>query len=184
MTFLRLFVCLSLSAGVAHVALGQDIVSGPDVKSKVPAIKVFDVTGMKKGEEADYAAERKDKPTVYLLLAADKFDRPMNRFMKELDKVVKADYADAYIVAVWLTDDEEKTKDFLPKVQQSVAYEATALTCLKDKNGPKDWNVNSDAHITVVVADKGKVAATLGYNSINETCVPKVIEALKKAGGK
>ena len=41
--------------------------------------------------------------------------------------------------------------------------------------------MNPDARLTAVVANKGKVAATFGYQSINETEVPRVKEALKKA---
>ena len=105
----------------------------------------------------------------------------MNRFMKRLDGAVKKDFADAYIVAVWLTGDADKTKALLPRVQQSVQYEATALTLFADKAGPKDWNVNGDAHLTVVLANKGAVRATLGYRSVNETDVPAVKEKLAAA---
>jgi hypothetical protein len=82
-------------------------------------------------------------------------------------------------VAVWLTEDVEKTKELLLRVQQSVGYEATALTCLEGKAGPPDWGINADAHITVVVTDKGKVKATFAFLSINETDVKAVIETLK-----
>jgi hypothetical protein len=175
----RLFaVTLLLSASTAR---GQDVASGPGKEEKVPALKVFDATGLNKDKEVDYAAERKDRPTIYLLIVADKFSRPMNRFMKELDKAVKKDFEDTYVVAVWLTEDLDKTKEFLPRVQQAVQYEATALTCVKGKDGPREWGINADAHLTVVVANKQKVAATFGYNSINETDVDKVRDALKKA---
>src|SRR5215468_543725 len=150
-------------------ARAQDNASGPDKNAKVPALKVFDATGMNKDKEVDYAAERKDKPTIYLLVRADKFDRPMNRFMKGLDSEVKKESENAYIVAVWLTDDVDKAKERLPAVQQSVQYENTALTIFTGgKDGPKDWNANADAHLTVVFANKGKVAATFGYQSVNE----------------
>jgi len=166
---------------LALPAYAQDVTSGPAKGEKVPGIKVNDVTGMNKDKEVDYVAERKDKPTVYLLIQADKFDRPMNKFMKTLDQQVKKDFEDVYMVAVWLTDDENKTKEFLPRIQQSVQYEATALTYFKDKSGPKDWGVNSDAHVTVVIVNKQKVAQTFGYRSINDTDVKAVYEALKKA---
>ena len=65
--------------------------------------------------------------------------------------------------------------------RQSLNLEATALTCFSgEKTGPKGWNVNDMAHITVAVANKGKVAAAFGYASINETEVRKVLAALKK----
>ncbi len=160
----------------------QDVASGPDVGVKVPALKVADVTGMHKEKDVDYASERKDKLTVYLFVQADKFSRPMNRFVKGLEDLVKKDYEDAYVIAVWLAEDVDKTKERLAAVQMSMKYEATALTVFAgDKAGPKDWGVNADAHLTAVVANKGKVAATFGYQSVNETDVAKVKEALAKA---
>jgi hypothetical protein len=162
-------------------ARAQDVASGPDKGAKVSELKVYDVTGLHKEKDVDYAKERKDKPTVYLFVNAEKFDRPMNRFMKTLDGDVKKDVEGAYVVAVWLTGDADKTKEFLPRVQQSVNYEVTALTVFGDKAGPKGWNVNADAHLTAVVVSKGKVTATFGYQSLNETDVPKVKEALQKA---
>jgi hypothetical protein len=162
-------------------APAQDIVTGPEKGKAVPALKVFAATGPEQGKELDYVAERKDKPTIYCLVAADQFDRPIARFLKKLDEALAKDDAQAYIVAVWLTEDSDKTREYLPKVQQSLQLQATALTCFGEKTGPKDWNVNADARLTVVVAYKQKVAATFGYNSVNETDVPAVREALKKA---
>jgi len=179
----RCLLIVVLVVSLAPRSPAQDIASGPEKGKAVPALKVYDVTGAHKDKEVDYAAERKDKPTVYLLVRADKFDRPMNRFMKTLDDALVKDFKDVYVVAVWLTEDVDKTKEFLPRVQQSVGYQQTALTCFTGdaKDGPKDWNVNGDAHITAVLANKQKVAATFGYNTVNETDVKKVVEALKKA---
>ena len=167
---------------IANWAPAQDVSSGPDKNAKVPALKVFDATGMNKEKDVDYAAERKHKPTIYFLVRADKFDRPMNRFMKGLDAEVKKESENAYIVAVWLTDNVDKAKERLPAVQQSVQYENTALTIFTGgKDGPKDWNANGDAHLTVVLANKGKVVATFGYQSVNETDVKAVRAAFKKS---
>jgi hypothetical protein len=156
--------------------------SGPEKGAAVPALKVFDATGAHQGKEVDYAADRKDMPTVYLFINAEKFDRPMNRFMKALDGAVKKEFDDAYVVAVWLTGDADRTKDLLPRVQQSVQYEATALTLFAGpREGPKGWNINGDVHLTAVVANRGKTAATFGYRSLNETDVPTVKIALQDA---
>jgi menaquinone-dependent protoporphyrinogen IX oxidase len=161
-------------------AYGGDVASGPEKGAKLPALPVYDATGPNKEKEVNYVADRKEKATLYVFIQADKFDRPMARFLKKLDEGLKDD--SSAVIAVWLTDDATKTKDYLPRAQQSLKLEATALTCFTgDKAGPKDWNINADAHVTVVVASKNKVAATLGYRSINETDVPKVQAALKKA---
>jgi hypothetical protein len=160
----------------------QDVASGPEKGKKVPALSVFDATGESKGKEVDYAAERKDKPTIYVVIMGDKFDRPMARFLKKLDEEVKKESDDAALIAVWLTDDVDKSKERLPLIQQSLQLQVTPLTCFTgDKAGPKDWNINGDAHLTAVVANKGKVFTNLGYQSINETDVKAVKEALAKA---
>src|SRR5262249_55822002 len=162
-------------------AQAQDVISGPEKDKKVPELKVFDSTGAFKDKEVDYAAERKDKPTVYLLVNAEKFDRPMNRFMKALDEAVRKDVEDGYVVAVWLTADADKVKEYLPRVQQSVGYEATALTVFRARAGQRGGGANGDARLTAVVVHKGRVAAAFGYQSLNETDAPKVKEALQQA---
>lgn len=181
----RILLAVSVVLGVSLVALAQDVDSGPKKGDKVPELKVYDVTGENKEKTVDYAGLRKDKPTVYLFVGSGddprgKFDRPMNQFIKTLDGVIEKDVEDVYAVLVFLTEDEDKTKEFLPKAQQSVKYEKTAMATFKGKDGPKDWGINSDAHLTVVIADKGKVTARFGYNSVNKTDVDAVVKELKK----
>jgi hypothetical protein len=166
---------------LAPPAPAQGITSGPEKGARVPELKVYDATGAHQGQEVDYAADRKDRPTVYLFVNADKFDRPMNRFMKALDGGVQKDVEGGYVIAVWLSKDADKAKEYLPRVQQSVGYEATALTVFPDAAGPKGWGINADAHLTAVVVHKGRVAATFGYQSLNETDAPKVKDALQAA---
>ena len=160
----------------------QDVESGPDQGKKAPALKVFAATGPNQDKEVDYVAERKDKPTIYVFLQADKWDRPMARFLRTLDETVLKENEDAYVVAVWLTEDADKTKSYLPRAQQSLKLQNTALTLFPGESaGPKDWAVNADAHVTAVVVNKARVAKRFGYRSINETDAPAVREALKKA---
>ena len=175
--------CLPILAPLffASALLADETKSGPDKGEKVSALKVFAATGEQEGKDVDYIAERKDKPTIYVFVQADKWSRPMNRFLKTLDEAVHKD-GEAAIVAVWLTEKPDETKEYLPKLQSAVKYEATVLACFTgEKIGPMGWAINSDAHLTVVVANKGKVAAAMGFQSINETDVPAVRDALHKA---
>src|SRR5438552_10181498 len=128
MTSLRWFPLL---AGLLLVspAIGQDVESGPESGKPAAALKVFDATGPGKDKEVDYAAERKDKPTIYVFVQADKWDRPMARFLKRLDEVLQKEGQDSNVVAVWLTDNADQTKAYLPKAQQSLQLQATVLTC-------------------------------------------------------
>jgi hypothetical protein len=176
--FRGLFVFLAL---VTASAWAQDVASGPEKGAKVPALTVFDATGPHQGEEVDYAAGRKGKPTIYVFVQADQWDRPMARFLRQLDAAVPKVKEGASVVAVWLTGDAEKTKAYLPKAQQSLQLQSTALTCFPgEKAGPKGWGINADARLTAVVANGGKVAAVFGYRSLNETDVPAVRDALRK----
>lgn len=161
-----------LAAGSARV----DVASGPKEAEKVAPLKVYAVTGEPKDTEVDYAALRKDKPTVYVFVSAKDFDRPMFRYLKKLDEDLGDD---GLVVAVWLTDDVDKSKVYLPKISQY--FKGAALTVFGGTAGPKDWAINPDAHLTAIVAHKGKVVKSFGYLSLNETDVPEVVQTLKKA---
>lgn len=164
---------------VSAAIVSADPNSGPDVGTKLTKLKVAMATGDDAGKEVDVVEARKDAPTVILLVQADKFDRPMARFMKVLDTKLAKDRPDVQLVGIWLTDDVEKSKEYLPKAQQSVKFEQTVLGVHPgDVNGPEGFNIHTGAHITVVVADKQAVVASLGFRSINDTDVPSVIEKL------
>lgn len=156
-----------------------DVASGPGEGNILEPLKVAVVTGVLSDKELDFVAERKDKPTVFVLVAADKFSRPMARFIKVLDDKLKAERPDVDIVAVWLTNDAAKSKDYLPKAFMSLKTERTAWSVFPgEKTGPNNWGINPDADITVVVSDGATAKFSKGYRSINETEVPKVFEAL------
>src|SRR5437899_1618267 len=88
--------------------------SGPDKGSLIEPLKVSAVTGDYAGQELDFAAKRAGKPTVFIFIQADKWDRPVARFLKVLDQELTKDRPDAAGIAVWLTDNVEQTKEYLP----------------------------------------------------------------------
>lgn len=160
-------------------ALAADIESGPKVGSKVEALKVFAATGEDAGKEVNFAAERKEKLTLYVFVQADKWDRPVARFFAALDKAIVKDHKDVQIIAVWLTDDVDKSKEYLPRAQESLRLSQTTFAVnTGDKNGPAGWGIN-DVDVTVVVAQDKKVVASFGFGSVNETVAPTVLKKLK-----
>ena len=170
------FLTASLLAMLTTVPARAETVSGPKEGDKVAALTVYAVTGEPKDKEVEYTGLRKDKPTVYVFVSAKDFGRPMFRYLKKLDEDVGDD---GLVVAVWLTDDADKSKEYLPKISQY--FKGAALTVFGGTAGPKDWGINTDAHLTAVVAHKGKVVKSFGYQSLNETDVPEVVATLKKA---
>lgn len=183
-----------VSLGIAVVlsqAARADIESGPKAGEKVAALKVYGVVGVVEGKEADLAAERKEQPTIYLFVQAEEGGipvggRPAARFMKVLDTEIAKSVDQAAIVAVWLGDKAfDKHKEYLPRINMSLKFENTSLAAFDgEKNGPKDWAINPDAHLTVVVVNNGKVVKSFALTSVNETDVKPVLEQLKKAANK
>jgi hypothetical protein len=174
-----LFVAL-LASFVASAARA-DVDSGPKPGEKVPALKVFSVVGDEENKEIDAAKLRGAKPTIYLFVRADRLTRPIARTMRTLDQEVDKLGGEIKLVAVWLTDDKEKTKEFLPKAQESMKFDATTLALHPDlTTGPEHWGINSEADLTVVVAGDQKVVARFGFVSPNERVAREVLAELKK----
>ncbi len=178
-------LCLAAGLMLAAGAARADVKSGPKAGDKVPALKAFGVVGKVEGKEADFAAARKDAPTVYVFVQAEADGipvggRPAARFLKALDG--QADKLDgAAVVAVWLGDQAfDAHKQYLPRIGKSLTFAATQLAAFDgDKAGPAGWEVNADAHLTAVVAHKGKVVKSFAFVSVDETDVRGVVAALK-----
>lgn len=176
--------CLAL---IVSPALRADDESGPKAGEKVVKLTAYGVVGPVEKKEADFAAERKDAPTVYLFVAAEEGGipvggRPAGRFMKKLDEEVgKVD--SAQIVAIWLGDKAfDKHKEYLPRISMSLKFEKTQLAAFDgQKSGPDGWAINGDTHLTAVVVNKGKVVKSFAFTSVNETDVRSVMAELKKA---
>ena len=157
--------------------------SGPKEGTEVGPLKAFAATGDSAGQNVDFVAEQGDRPRVYLFIQAEHWNRPMARFVKTLDQelakgIEGADEAKA--VAVWLTDDVDKAKEYLPIAQQSLQLERTDLAVFEgDRFGPRDWSIDGEVHLTAVVVRGGKVIFSAGYTGPNETNVPDVVKAIK-----
>lgn len=169
-----------LSGLVLITSLWADVTSGPKVGEPVAKLKVALVSGDDAGQEIDVTERQKGKHTIVVFVQAERWDRPMARYLRTLDQELLKNRSDVRLVAVWLTDDVAKSKDYLPRAQQSLKLEQTDWTVfIGDKNGPPDWSINSDAHLTAVLISENKIDATIGYRSLNETDVPDVMKKLK-----
>jgi hypothetical protein len=151
--------------------------------AEVKPLKVFAVTGEFAGKEVDYAAERKADTTVTIFVNAEQWTRPAARYLKVLDTQINKGIPNAekaVVVAVWLTNDVAKAKEYLPKAQQSLDFSKTALTVFEGQvAGPDGWNADIAAQLTVVVVRNGEEKARFSYKSTNDADVPEVVKALE-----
>ena len=180
--FKQLLLSAAIVLAVVTIAAAQ-VTSGPAAGTEVSGFKVRAITGEHADKEVDFLQTRADKTTIFLLIAADKWDRPIARYFKALDKAITEGAegtAGVEVVAVWLTADVAKSKEYLPKAQQSLKFEHTALAVFPGAaQGPEGWGVNTDAHLTTVIVKGKKVVTTFAYRSTNETDVKEVVGALK-----
>lgn len=158
-----------------------DVESGPRAGEKLAPLKVHAVTGDVTGEVVDYTARREGKPTVYFFVPAKKINRQSVQLLRGLDSQLAGQVNGAAIVAVWLTEDVEDAKNFLPRIQAAIQPGNTALTVYDgDQFGPGEWGINIDAEVTIVLAHQGQVIAARGYVSPNDTLVRPILKELSE----
>lgn len=182
------FMIVVWTAATTPFAVRGQTASGPEVGGKAAPLKAAAGTGERAGQDVDFVADRGDKPTVFVFVRADKWDRPAARYLRAIDQALVKGVEgaeDAAAVAIWLTDDVETAKQYVPTAQQSLQLERTTFAVHPgDRFGPKGWSINGEAHVTTVVVRSGKVVASFGYLSLNETNVPEVVKALGKKADK
>lgn len=167
---------------VAHGAAG-DIPSGPEPGATVKPCTVAVAVGNRDGQTIELTADRGAKPTVYLFVQAERFDRPTARFIRAIDDALKAriqEAPEAESVAIWLTDTPEQSREYLPRAQQSLRLEKTTWSIFDGSSkGPEGWSINDAALLTAVVVRDGKVVLSHGYRSLDEVEPREVLQALK-----
>jgi hypothetical protein len=175
---LSLVVAFVLLSPLAHA----QVASGPEVGSKLDKLPAIAGTGPHAGEEVDFVAQRNGAPTIYVFVQAEVWSRPMARFLKALDDELADKRRDVALVAVWLSDNVEASRKYMTVAQQALKLQQSILAVYPGgTEGPDGWGINPDAHCTAIVAAGGKVRASLGFRSLNETDAPDVLKALPPA---
>jgi hypothetical protein len=172
---------MALTVLAASSGLAQ---SKPTVGAEAKPFKAFGMTGQFTGKQVELATGPVAHSQLYLFVAADRWDRPTARYLKVVDSAVLKGIEGVKAIdvyAVWLTNDAQKSKDYLPKAQQSLQFGQTSLAVFEGaKQGPAGWDLDADAHLTAVLVRDGKVVESFAYGSTNETDVPSLIDAIKK----
>jgi hypothetical protein len=173
-------LCLAVF-GLAEMARG-DLDSGPTVGEVVPKLKVTMVTGDQAGQEVDATEVRGERPTVYLFVPADRFDRSVAGYLKKIDEALGKEGKESGAVVIWYSDTPEATRDYLARVQMSLKFAHSAVGVFPSLATPPDgWVLHQRAVMTAVVVRGRKVRAKFGYGSVNATVASEVVDALEKA---
>lgn len=173
---LALMTCLLM---VGQTIVRADVESGPEKDAKVKPLPVFVATGDFSGQTKNLVQHRDGKTTLWFFVPADKWNRPTARLLRTLDSQLTDIDKDGEIVAVWMSDDLPKAKEYMPVADRALNLDHTTFTVYeKDPQGPADWGVHPDADVTIVVTRGGKVVQSFGFVSANETLAKKVLKTL------
>ncbi|MBI1322985.1 hypothetical protein GC170_07340 [bacterium] len=167
-----LIAVLMLCAKLMTVASGSALAA-----DDVPALDAIVCVGEGLGQKVDLVKTRGTKPTVYMFLQKEHWDRPTARLLRELDLQIRDKLTDGGIVAVWLTDEPvQGLQEHLPRVQQSIKLSMTTYAVWPGNAfGPPDWGLTRDDHVTIVSAKGGKVIRRHTFRSTNDGDAPKVL---------
>lgn len=172
---------LALAAVFLIGAGGPD--SGPPVGSKPEPLPVFVTVGEHGGEAVDLTADRQGRPTLYVFIQADRWDRPLARFVRDLDRKLGGNEVvdGVEMTLVWLTDDAPAARQYQPRGQTSLKLARTRWAVFEGgKFGPNGWAINPDAFATAVAVRDGQVAGREGFISVGEAESARVLKWLAK----
>ncbi len=174
--FLALMACLLM---VSHADVRADVESGPEKDAQVEPLPVFVGTGDFSGQTKNLVQHRGGKATLWFFVPADKWSRPTARLLRTLDSKLTDIDKDGEIVAVWMSDDLPKAKEYMPVAERALKLDHTTFTVYeKDPQGPGDWAIHPDADVTIVATRGGKVLQSFGFVSANETLAKNVLKTL------
>jgi hypothetical protein len=93
---------------------------------------------------------------------ARKTSEPLASLVKQIDKKIGENKALKSFVVI-MTKEGEKTGEDLKKLAADAGVKSVPLTMIGEKDGPPDYEVSSDADITVLMWKQHTVKANFGF---------------------
>lgn len=177
------WVCSSLLVAFVAVASvnAEELKSGPQVGEAVGAFTVEkcagnDSDGVSAGDKLCYRCMLGKRPVVAIFARTP--DSKLAQLVQEIDGVVahNEDKKLASFVNL-LGEDPEQLKSHAKKlVSESKASKVAVVVPVDHEQGPKNYKLNPDADVTVLVYNNGKVEANyaLPAGKLNKAIIEKI----------
>lgn len=154
----KLVPCFTTAALVgllfATVASADEVKSGLEPGSSVPAFNVKDVTGPSKGKSLCYRCRYGGRPVVSVF--ARTVDDNLAQLIKQVDyQVGKNEQMKAFVVL--LTDDPDTAEPQLAEWAKKHKIANTPLTIFDGPSGPPDYKIAKQADVSVMMWVDGAV---------------------------
>jgi hypothetical protein len=161
---------------------------GPEVGKQVPSLKTVQIAGEQRGKEVNWKQESKDKPTIFIFIRSDKWDRPLARVLRLVDESVAQDRQNAspgaQVALIWVTKDVDKAKEYLPRVQQSIKLQASNWNVFEGElYDVEGWVLSGDSTINVIIAKENKIAWGRAFQNVSDS-LARTIRAAYLGGKK
>lgn len=173
----------SFAAACVH---GQEpVFSGPQPGEALPALQARGVFDQKAGKATELVPENCQNPI--LIVFVHELTRPSVAVTRAVMNYAATRAEDGLRTAiVFLFDDLTEGTQILKRARHALPNKTAIAISPEGKEGPGSYGLNRNVTLTVLVADKGKVAANFALVQPSvQADVPKVLESLVAViGGK
>ena len=115
---------------------------------------------------------------------ARKTSGPLASLVKQIDKKI-AENASLKSFVVLMSEKAGTVKEDLTKLAKQASVKNVPLTMIGEKDGPPNYEVSSDADITVLMWNQGAVKVNLGYKGeLTEKDIETIVSEIPKLLGK
>ncbi len=115
---------------------------------------------------------------------ARKTSEPLTSLVKQIDKKI-AENTSLKSFVVMMAKDGDSTKESLKKLAEKAGIKNIPLTMTGDKDGPPDYEISSDADVTVLMWNQGAVKFGHGYKGeLTEKNIETILSDIPKLLGK
>lgn len=179
LTIITVTSCLAFSS----VVRADEPVSGPKPGEAVGAFEVEVATGDDAGKTLDPIKPLKDKPVLMIFIS--ELNRPGFGLLKQLDKYGRLRQPEGLeVLIVRVTDDVAVAAKHAKILYDLYDVKSTTGVAIGGKSGPKDYNLNDEAQMTVLLVDKQhKVQMNLARRAPDRQDFDEVRKAIDKLLG-
>lgn len=147
---LTIALCLFTGRAMVHA---DEPVSGPKVGEAAGTFEMEVATGDDAGKTLDPIKPLKDKPVLVIFIS--EMNRPGFGLLKMLDKYGRLRQPEGLeVLIVRVSDDAPGAAKHARILYDLYDVKSTAGVAVGGKAGPKDYNLNEEAQMTVLLVDK------------------------------
>ena len=185
----KLFACLAVVALSCVSVSAEELKSGLAAGEGIGAFQVVKVAGA----EGDGLAENGDQlcyrckygPRPQVMVFTRKTDGEVANLTKELNSAVAANSEKklAAFVNVLNADKGAAEKGAADLAAHADVKNVPVVVPVESENGPANYGLNPDAEVTVIIANKSKVVASMGFaaGKLDAAAVSEVLKQVKSS---